>query len=598
MNRIRRGWIVKSLSSWARVFVLMLLALLLASGAAWGQDATGKIVGTLTDPKGGVIPDAKVTATNTATQDPHETTTNREGFFQILSLPIGTYRVSGEHPGFRKLVSDPKTLEINQTLRFDLQLELGSPTEVVEVTAQAAGVETVNPNLGESGTLARVANMPLNGRNVYDLALLMPGVTEVNPTTLTANSPGQFSVAGGRADSVTFLLDGGMNNNLLSNGVVFNPNPDAIAEFRILTSNYSAEYGRNAGGIVSVVTKSGANSYHGSIFEFLRNDALNANSFFNNLNGKPRDILKRNQFGATVGGPITIPKVIHGQDRFFFFVGYQGQRLVQQQPNGAVNVFTPREINGDYSLSDRSKTGPDPGVVAFLRSHPFFQSDPTKAALGIIDPTKIDPVAKNYIAAGLIPSSAAGQTFAVGGASDNNDEAIGKFDFQITTKDKLGVTLGSYRNPRLNPFSAEGNVPGFPVTTTNHRYFSNIAYSRFFSPNVINEFRFTAQRNNNFQNVPARSLPKPTDLGVGIISDDPTGPTQLRFPGKGLTLGFSRNGPTSLIDNTFGWTDTVSWVRGKHTWKFGGTLSAYQNNTVFDFFINGRFTFTSVRFTG
>ncbi len=536
---------MKAFSTWSRRFALVALIVLVAPGAAWAQEATGKIVGTITDPTGGLIPGAKVTVTNVATDVSRQTRTDKEGFYEVLALPIGTYKVTAENPGFRKATVENQTLQINQALRIDIPMEIGSPTEVVEVTAEVATVETVNHTLGQSVTSRQVVNLPLNGRNVLQLALLQPGVTETNP-----GSPGQFSVAGGRADSVTFLLDGGINNNLLSNLVVLNPNPDTIAEFRILTSNYSAEYGRNAGGIVSVVTKSGANSYHGSIFEFLRNDALNANSFFNNLNGKPRDILKRNQFGATVGGPITIPKVIHGQDRFFFFVGYQGQRLVQQQPNGAVNVFTPREINGDYSLSDRSKTGPDPGVVAFLRSHPFFQSDPTKAALGIIDPTKIDPVAKNYIAAGLIPSSAAGQTFAVGGASDNNDEAIGKFDFQITTKDKLGVTLGSYRNPRLNPFSAEGNVPGFPVTTTNHRYFSNIAYSRFFSPNVINEFRFTAQRNNNFQNVPARSLPKPTDLGVGIISDDPTGPTQLRFPGKGLTLGFSRNGPTSLIDNT------------------------------------------------
>src|SRR5712692_3074388 len=327
MNRIRRGWIVKSLSSWARVFVLVLFALLLASGAAWAQDATGKIVGTLTDPKGGVIPDAKVTATNTATQDPHETTTNREGFFQILSLPIGTYRVSVEHPGFRKLVSDPKTLEINQSLRFDLQLELGSPTEVVEVSAQVAGVETVNHTLGLSVTARPLLNLPLNGRNVYDLALLMPGVTEKNPDATT--QAGNFGISGGRSDSVTFLLDGGLNNNLLNNGVVYTPNPDTIVEFRILTSNYTAEYGRSGAGIISVVTRSGTNGFHGSAFEFMRNDALNANSFFNNRNGLPKEVLKRHQFGVTGGGPIIIPKVISGKDRYFFYASYQGQRQVK-----------------------------------------------------------------------------------------------------------------------------------------------------------------------------------------------------------------------------------------------------------------------------
>jgi outer membrane receptor protein involved in Fe transport len=582
---------VKSLSPWARVFALVLFALLLASGAAWAQEATGKIVGTVTDPKGGVIPDAKVTATNTATRDPHETTTNREGFFQILSLPIGTYRVSVEHPGFRKLVSDPKTLEINQTLRFDLQLELGSPSEVVEVTAQVAGVETVNPTLGESVTLARVANMPLNGRNVYDLALLMPGVTEVNPTTLTANSPGQFSVAGGRTDSVTFLLDGGVNNNLLSNLVVYTPNPDAIQEFRILTSNYTAEYGRNAGGVVSVVTKSGTNAFHGSLFEFLRNDALNANSFFRNEAGLPKEILKRNQFGGTVGGPITIPKVAHGKDRMFFFFGYQGQRLVAQQTNPKVTVFTPAELQGDFSLSNLARTGPDPGVAAFLQAHPFFQPNPALAARAIMDPTKIDPVAQKYLSNNLLPSSPTGVVVPTGSANDNRDEFTGKADFIITSKDRLAVTLGVFRRSQLIPFTAESNAAGYPDTTVNHNKFANLAYTRTFSPNILNEFRFTAQRSNNNQFVPARTLPKPNDLGIGITSDHPTGPSQLSFIASGLTLGFSRNGPTNLIDNTFVFSDTFSWVRGRHSWKFGFTASPYQNNTVFDFFINGRFFF-------
>ncbi len=584
---------VKHLLFSGRVLALAAFALLLANGAAWAQEATGKIVGTITDPKGGVIPDGKVTVTSVATQVSRETTTDREGFFQVLSLPIGSYRVTVEHEGFRKMVSDAKSLEINQTLRFDIQMELGSPTETVEVSAQVAAVETGNPTLGESVTLQPLANMPLNGRNVYDLALLMPGVTETNP-----GSPGLFSIAGGRADSVTFLLDGGMNNNLLSNLVVFTPNPDGVQEFRILTSNYSAEYGRNAGGIVSVVTKSGTNDIHGSVFEFLRNDALNANSFFRNRDGLPKEILKRNQFGATVGGPIIIPKAVHGRDRFFFFVGYQGQRLVQQQTTAAINVFTPAELNGDFSLSNSTRTGPDPGVVAFLQKFPFFQTDSSKAAKGIIDSTRINAVAQNYIKLGLIPSSPNGQLISTGGAQNNSDELTGKFDFVVTSKDKLAVTLGATRNPQLIPFTAESNVTGFPVNTFNHRYFANIAYTRIFSSSLLNELRFTTQRNNNNQSVPARKLPKPNDLGIGIISDNPTGPSQLQFRDKGLTLGFSRNGPTTLIDNTFSLADTLSWTRGKHTLKFGGSIVPYQDNTVFDFFINGRFRFTSARFTG
>lgn len=356
-----------------RACVVLILVLIFANGPAWAQEASGKVLGTITDPRGGVIPGVKVTVTNTATQVSRDTTTDQDGFYQVISLPIGNYRVTAEHPGFRKGVTDEHKLLINQALRVDIQMELGSATETVEVTAQVAGVETVNSTLGQSVTSRPLVNLPLNGRNVLQLALLQPGVVEVNPDSTGA---GAFGIAGGRSDSVTFLLDGGVNNNLLSNGIVLNPNPDTVAEFRLLTSNYSAEYGRNAGGIISVVTKSGTNSLHGNAFEFLRNDALNANTFFRNRDGLPREILKRNQFGFTVGGPILIPKVVDGRDRFFFFFGYQGQRLVAQQSTAAVNVFTPAEVNGDFSLSNSTRTGPDAGVVAFLNK--FRSSRPTR----------------------------------------------------------------------------------------------------------------------------------------------------------------------------------------------------------------------------
>src|SRR5437867_1518629 len=192
-----------------------------------------------------------------------------------------------------------------------------------------------------------------------------------------------------------------MNNNLLNNLVVFNPNPDTVAEFRILASNYNAEYGRNGGGIVSVVTKSGTNSLHGTVFEFLRNDALNANSFFNNKNGLPKEILKRNQYGFVVGGPVTIPKVVNGKDRLFWFMSYQGQKQAKVDTTAKITTFTPAELKGDFSLSNSARTGPHTGVAAFLQSYPYFQSDPALAARGIINPSRIDPVAQKYISANM-----------------------------------------------------------------------------------------------------------------------------------------------------------------------------------------------------
>jgi hypothetical protein len=568
-----------------RYFVGAIGMLLILSLPMRAQEATASIVGTVTDPKGAVIPDVKITATNTENHVGRETITNHEGYYELLALPIGTYQVTAERQSFRKAASAVETLHINQVLRIDMRLELGVATEVVEVTAQVSGVETVNSTLGESVTSRPIVNMPLNGRNVLNLALLQPGVMETNP-----GSPGLFSVAGGRADSVTFLLDGGVNNNLLSNLVVLNPNPDTIAEFRILTSNYSAEYGRNAGGIVSVVTKSGGNQFHGSLFEFARNDAFNANRFFRNEQGLPREVLKRHQFGGTVGGPITIPHLLEGKDRMFFFFAYQGQRLIQLQTQPAVTVFTPAELQGNFSLSNATRTGPDAKVVTFLQMFPFFQPNAALASQGIIDPTRINSVSQKYVAGALIPTAPGGVLFPSGTAQDDHDELTGKFDFVITSKDRLAVTLGSRRNPQLNPFSAEANVPGFPTSTSNHRYYANISFIRLFSTNFLNDFRFNAQRNNNFQAVPARTLPTPSALGIGITPDQPTGPTQLVFQ-SGMTLGFNRNGPTDLVDNTFSFTDTISWIRGRHTWKFGGGFVPYQDNTIFDFFINGRFDF-------
>lgn len=563
---------------------------------AWiasAQDATGRVIGTVADPSGAVVPGAKITVTNTETKVSRETTTDKDGYYQVLSVPIGFYSVTAEAPGFRKIVSDSRQLLINQSLRIDVVLEVGSVTETVQVHSEAVVVESVNATLGQSVTSRPIVNLPLNGRNALDLALLQPGVTPGNP-----GAPGAgFSIAGGRTDSVTFLLDGGLNNNLLSNTVVYNPNPDTIQEFRLLTSNYSAEYGRNSGGIISVVTKSGTNDVHGSLFEYIRNDALNANLFFNNANKVPRPILKRHQFGATVGAPITIPKILSGKDRFFFFIGYQGTRLTAQQQNPAVTTFTPDELKGDFSHS--AQGGPDPKVAAFLQKFPYFQPNAALAAQAIIDPSRINSVARNYIKANLIPTAPNGTIFPQGSQTNDRDELTEKLDFVITQNDRLSVTLGSFRNPQLNPFSAESNVTGYPTTTSVHNYFGNIAYTRIFTPTLLNEVRVTAQRQNTAQLVPAAKLPLPSELGVGIISDHPTGPTQLRF-NSGLRIGFSRNGPTTLIDNTYGFSDTLTYTRGVHNLKLGFLYSPYQDNTVYDFYINGRFRFfgTSGRGSG
>ena len=567
-------------SARALIAVISLIAL---NGAVVAQQSYGKILGTVTDQTGAVVAGATIKVLNTATGISRDTTTDKNGFYEVVSLPIGSYTVAVDKAGFKKVITDAKTLLINQNLRVDLALAVGTSTEVVTVEGQTSGVETVSSTVGQSVISRPIVDLPLNGRNILDLALLQPGVTPAdNPFNSGARSASTaFSVAGGRNDSTTFILDGGINNNLLSNGVVFNPNPDAIAEFKILTNNFAAEYGRNAGGIVTAVTKSGTNSFHGSAFEFNRNNAYNANSFFNKIQGTPRNVLKRNQYGGTFGGPVL-------KDKLFFFGAYQGQRQKEQQSSIVLSTFTPAEIKGDFSASSHKAA-----IATYLATHPFFQPNAALAAQAIIDPTKIDPVAQKYITAGLIPVSAAPQSYQ-GSASNNTDEVTGKFDYNPTEKDKFSVTLGRNANPSLDPFISltARAAPGFPSTTERHQQFANIAYTRFVSNNLLNEFRFTAQRNDQLQAVPARKLPTPNDLGIaGIKSDNPTGPTRLSF--SGLRVGFSVQGPTSLIDNTSAFADTVSWTKGSHTLKFGASHSPYQDNTLFDFFINGDFSYST-----
>jgi hypothetical protein len=573
-----------------RVFlsVFFLSLWLLLGAAASAQDATGRVIGTVYDQQGAVVPGAKVTVTNTGTKIAQSTVTGKDGYFEVLDLAIGNYRVAVDHAGFNKVVTQEQKLLINQSLRFDITLTIGTSNQTVTVEAQVSGVETENPTLGQSVTSRALVNLPLNGRDVLDLALLQPGVTEADPDY---GGAGTFSVAGGRPDSITYLLDGGVNNNLLDNSVVLDPNPDTIAEFRILTSNYTAEYGRNAAGVISVVTKSGTNEFHGSGFDFARDGIFNANSFFNIENGVPRDDLERNQYGGTLGGPIK-------KDRAFFFVGYQGQRLSQTLTEVETTTFTPAELAGNFSQAIPFDNGVtcgtpggcvDPGVAAFLEQNPFFATPNGNAAQGIIDPTKINTISKEYIALGLIPTSASGLVTTSSPHSDNNNELTGKVDLTLTQKDRISVTLGGFRENLVNPFQF-ASVSGFPNTSQNHNYFGNISYTRTVSPTLLNELRFTAQRNYSLQDAIGRSLPTASTLGIAITPDLPTGPPNILFD-NGLALGFSEQGPTSLANNTYGISDTVTWVKGRNTWKFGAGVSAYQNNTQFDFVGNGEFDF-------
>ena len=554
-----------------------------------GQDVTGKVAGIVTDPSGAAVPGAKITVTNQGTQIGKETQTDSKGYYEVARLPVGNYEVSAAASGFSTTVSNGKNaLDINQTLRIDLKLTVGVISNTVDVTAQGSTVETQNSTVGGTVTGSAIFELPLNGRNAFALLATQPGVTPTNPDN---SGPGAgFSIGGGRSDSVTFLLDGGNNNNLLDNSPVMNPNPDAIAEFRVLESNYSAEYGRNAGGVVTEVTKSGTNSLHGTAYDYLRNTALNANDFFDNQQGNPRNDLKRNQFGGTIGGPIYIPKVIDGRNKLFFFFAYQGQRQSSVYQYGNITAYTPLEAQGNFSQSPAN----DQALVsAFLQSHPYYQQNPDLAAQGVIAPNRIDPVAANYFKNNLLPVSSTGSVLSQGSATYNIDEYLGRFDYNIGTRDTLNGTFSTRSSTNLEPFDGAHlvNVLGYPDTTDRTNYFGSVTYTHTFTPGLLNELRVTAQRAHNIQYQPAVTLPTPAQLGIGITPDQVTGPTMIFLQGSGTTAGFSYDGPTSFANNTYALYDNLSWIKGSHDLKFGFYFSPYQTNMRFDFFGNGAFYF-------
>ena len=570
-------------------YVICILALAVYPAVA--QDTTGKIVGTVSDPSGGVVAGAKVTVTNTGTQVARQTSTDKQGYYQVLELPIGRYEVAAEAAGFsRTVVAAKNPLEINQTLHMDLTLTVGAVKDVVTVEGGASAVETENSTVGATVSGTAISELPLNGRNTLDLLATQTGVTPKN-----ADAPrqaGGYSIGGGRSDSVTYLLDGGLDNHLINNDIVINPNPDAVAEFRVLQSNYAAEYGRSGGGVVSMVIKSGTNAVHGSAFDYLRNEDLDANTFFNNEQGIARQILKRNQYGGTVGGPIWLPHLVDGRNKLFFFFAYQGQKQSQNSQSGKITTFTPLEAQGNFSQSVNG--GPDPTVAGFLQANPWFQANPTLAGQAIIDPARISKVALNYFKNSLIPTSSSGFLFPQAVAKADRSEYLGKLDYTVGMRDTLSATFAAQDSPNVIPFSGSSGattVSGFPVSTGAAAYMGNVGYTHSFSPATINVARFTAQRNNTKQNYPIGTQPGPSQLGIGITPDLVDGNTIINLIGSGLFAGYNPFGPANIVDNTFTFTDDFSWTRGSHLLKTGFLFSSYRDAMIYGYYLNGELDF-------
>ncbi len=304
------------------------------------QSTGGRIRGTVTDPSGGAVSGAKLQLTNEANGTQRETESGANGEYIFLEVPVGTYQLEISQPGFKKYSRKGLVVNLNEVLGLDTALQIGGTSEVVEVTGAPPLVDTTSTQLGAVVNERSVSQLPLAQRDTYQLLQLQPGVqSQVGlDTVYGSDRAGVVSVNGGRGRDNNFTVNGGDGNDQFAGLPAIQPSPDAIAEFRVLTNTFDAEYGRNSGAVVNVVTKSGTNDFHGNMYEFFRNQNLNAKGFFDTTK---LDYLQ-NQFGATLGGPIR-------KDKTFFFVTYEGDRIRRGTSGDTVNVPTLAERNGDFS---------------------------------------------------------------------------------------------------------------------------------------------------------------------------------------------------------------------------------------------------------
>jgi hypothetical protein len=562
------------------ILASFLLAVMLLSVNASAQQATAQIGGKVTDSTGAIIVGAEVTLRNSQTGISRKTTSNNDGNYVFPLVPIGNYEITVKQKSFQSYQQKGITLEINQNAKVDVALRAGAPSEVIEVNANATQVDTQSATLGKVETTQRIEDLPLVERDTMQMGLLQAGVFVPEAEDGSGNP---FSVSGQRSESMTFLIDGSDNNDFLGNNMVVDPNPDAVAEFKILTNNYEAEYGRTSGGIVNQVIKSGTNNIHGSVFEFFRNTALDASDYFlttQNADGSFTHNVpdfKRNAFGGTIGLPIK-------KDKAFFFASYQGIRRREGQIAPEFQTLSPAERTGNFS-----ELLPGTQLV-----------NPVDGSNYVNNEVPVDPVIANYIAKYVpLPNTPGNGFISAPDAQLSDDQFAFRFDYNPSSKDSLSAFYVFDDQPQTFPFeilhgaSTGGDVPNGSGFSNAQRFQTgSLSWVRTISPELVNEFRFSTNRAASFQANPADHT-TPQNLGFTTVhADDPAGAAPPPMVVNGFfSLGPSPQGPTTLHDTTFQYQDTLTWAKGRHQFKVGADLRWVENNFNFDFYNNGSFFF-------
>jgi len=582
-----------------RALLLFLIPILASVYPVVAQATTGSIYGTVRDETGGIIPGVEVTIPNEETGVERTAITGDDGAYTAPLLSVSRYTVSAELPGFQKYLQSGIAVSVNENVRVDIALRVGEITEIVEVSGEAVRVEMKSVTVGKVVEQKKIVDLPLNGRNFLQLALLQPGVappvkgTSMEGTPDTAGSTGFTpQVNGLRPSSNMFLLDGANNTEPSLNTAMVVPNPDALQEFKILTNMYDAEFGGGGGSVVNVVTKSGGNDVHGSVYAFHRNDTLDARNFFTD----EVEPLKRNQFGFSLGGPIL-------KDKTFFFGAYEGNRLREGIATSAV-VPSLAERQGDFSnlpfpIFDPATFQPNPNFNPFEPigpTNPPFLSTPFPN--NMIPADRFDPVARAIVDAELFPLPNRGFNT----RSDNlrsesdSDQFVIRVDHHISERNTFNfryIFEDSDRTTEFQRFAVFGpiTVKGFPVM--DEARFQNYLLSdtHLFSPELINEFRFTYARAFMVYTRPVKRR-NPQDFGFTF----PITARIIDFPLVGVagfsSIGITEGNDKERVDNIFTWQDNFIWQKGKHSYKFGTEIRRTQLNNQLDNVTLGAFRFS------
>lgn len=530
------------------------IALVLVSSLALAQSNNQTITGTVTDASGAVLPGVSITVVNEGTGLTRTAVTNESGNYSVPQIPIGNYRVEAELPGFRKEVRRGLTLQVDQRARIDLQLQVGQVTEVIEVTGQAPLIQTEDASIGSVIDHQKVIELPLNGRNFESLVQLVPGSVTANQGSHLAGRGG-FVIAGQDEHNQSFFVDGVDNVDTIVRNFAYRPSIDAIEEFKVQSSGYSAEFGRNSGAVINVTTKSGTNEFHGAAWDYHRNSALDARDFFDPGPNIPGFI--RNQFGATFGGRII-------RDKTFFFTAFEGTRE-RRAITRAGRVPSLELRQGNFS----SITTPirDP-----LTGQAF--------AGNIIPRARFDRLAAEVLPFWPEPNRAGALNLVTTPSAINNHNNISvKIDHQITASHRLSSRY-SYANEYIfGPFGGETDagrrLPNFGQFNPRYRTSAGFNITSLLTNSMVNEFRFGFNRfeqplTTDIGDLAARVGldPKPLPPIMATIKRNRDAVDTFNLAGNVEPLG--AGGGFWRLNNTFNGINNLTITRGNHTIKIGG----------------------------